>query len=198
MDITEVKTGGLGGQGIILAGMIIGKAASIHEDKHATLTQSFGPEARGSACGASIVVSDEPVEYPYVTRPDILVVMSQEACNRFAPEMAPNGILLYEADLVEPTNLPGGVRAYGIPATRIAEELQRKMVANITMVETLGDSTILRLQTKNETDTTQITCKTPGRADVHAGDNVTLHVAAERALFFDIESGVNVFAATQP
>ncbi len=134
MRVTEIKTGGLGGQGVILAGMIIGRAASIFDDKHATLTQSFGPEARGSACGASIVVSDEPVEYPYVTSPDILVVMSQEACNRFAPEMAPNGILLFEAVLVEPGDLPEGVRAYGIPATRFAEKLQRRMVANIVML----------------------------------------------------------------
>jgi 2-oxoglutarate ferredoxin oxidoreductase subunit gamma len=134
MAITEIKTGGLGGQGVILAGLIIGRGASIYDNKHATLTQSFGPEARGSACGASIVVSDEPVEYPYVARPDILVVMSQEACNRFGTDMAPDGILLYEADFVKPDNVPETVRKYGVPATRIAEELKRVMVANIAMV----------------------------------------------------------------
>ena len=140
MATVQIKTGGLGGQGVILAGMIIGRGATIYDTKHATLTQSFGPEARGSACGASIVVSDEPIEYPYVTTPDILMVMSQEAFSRFAPQLAPDGILLYEADFVEPKNLrePAnrftGVRAYGIPATRIAEELHRRMVANIAMV----------------------------------------------------------------
>jgi len=134
MNVTEIKTGGLGGQGVILAGMIIGRAASIYADLHATLTQSFGPEARGSACGASIVVSDESVEYPYVTKPDILVVMSQEACNQFAPEMAPGGVLLYESDLVKPHNVPEGIKTYGVPATRLAEKLQRRMVANIVMV----------------------------------------------------------------
>ncbi|MCK4659511.1 MAG: 2-oxoacid:acceptor oxidoreductase family protein [Phycisphaerae bacterium] len=134
MAITEIRTGGLGGQGVILAGMIVGRAASIYAGKHATLTQSFGPEARGSACGASLVISDEPVEYPYVTCPDTLLVMSQEACNRFAPEMASGGILLYEADLVKPGNLPKGVKAYGVPATRIAENLNRRMVANIVII----------------------------------------------------------------
>ena len=143
MAITEIKTGGLGGQGVILAGMIIGRAASIYQNKHATLTQSFGPEARGSACGASIVVSDEPVEYPYVNQPDILVVMSQEACNRFAPEMAPGGILLYEADFVEPGDLPEGIRTFGIPATRFAEELRGRMVANIVMVGFFAAATAL-------------------------------------------------------
>ena len=134
MAITEIKTGGLGGQGVILAGMIIGRAASIYGNQHATLTQSFGPEARGSACGASVVVSDEPVEYPYVTHPNILLVLSQDACNRFAPDMAPGGILIHESDLVEPRNLPAGVKTFGIPATRIAEELKRRMVVNIVMV----------------------------------------------------------------
>ena len=135
MSTTEIKVGGLGGQGVILAGMIIGRGASIYDNKHATLTQAFGPEARGSACSAQIVVSDEPVEYPYVTHPDILVVMSQEACNRFAPEMAADGVLLYEADLVNPGDLPpAGVTQYGVPSTRVAEKLHRRMVANIVMV----------------------------------------------------------------
>jgi len=134
MSTTEIKVGGLGGQGVILAAMIIGRGTSIYDTKHTTLTQSFGPEARGSACSASIVVSDEPVEYPYVATPDILVVMSQEAYNRFAPEMASDGILLYDSDFVEIKGLPGSVRRFGVPATRIAEELRRRMVANIVMV----------------------------------------------------------------
>ena len=135
MSMTEIKVGGLGGQGVILSGMIIGRGASIYDNKHATLTQAFGPEARGSACSAQVVVSDDPVEYPYVTKADILVVMSQEACNRFAPEMSPTGTLLYEAELVAPEgHVPDGVTCYGIPSTRFAEELQRRMVANIVMV----------------------------------------------------------------
>ena len=134
MSTTNIKIGGLGGQGVILAGMIIGRAASIYENKHASLTQSFGPEARGSACSAQIVISDEPVEYPYVTRPDILVVMSQEACNRFAPEMVPSGTLVYEAELVKPGDVAPGISQHCIPAVRIAEELRQHMVANIAMV----------------------------------------------------------------
>ena len=142
MSTTEIKVGGLGGQGVILCGMIIGRGASIYDDKHATLTQSFGPEARGSACSAQLIVSDEPVEYPYVTHPDILVVMSQEAFNRFAPDMSPNGILLYEQELVDPSqvDLPKTVTKLGVPSTRFAEELRRRMVANIVMVGFFGAS----------------------------------------------------------
>ena len=134
MSTTEIKIGGLGGQGVILAGMIIGRGASIFEKKFASLTQSFGPEARGSACSAQIVISDEPVEYPYVIRPDILVVMSQEACSRFGAEMAPSGTLIYEADLVQPGKFKPSINRHCIPSTRIAEELKRPMVANIVMV----------------------------------------------------------------
>jgi len=134
MSTTEVKVGGLGGQGVILAGMIVGRAASIYDGKYATMTQAFGPEARGSACSAQVIVSDEPVEYPYVTRPNILVVMSQEAYNRFAGELAPGGTLIYDADLVQPKNVPAETVQYAIACTRIAEELRRQMVANIVMV----------------------------------------------------------------
>lgn len=134
MKTTEIKIAGFGGQGVILAGIIIGKASSIFDRQHATLTQAFGPEARGSACSAQVIVSDEPVLYPYVTSPDVMVIMSQDAFNRFAAEIRPEGTMLIEDDLVKPTGLPAGVKVWGIPATRIAEELGRKMVLNIVMV----------------------------------------------------------------
>lgn len=134
MATTEIKFGGLGGQGVILSGMIVGKAASLYDNLHATMTQAFGPEARGSACSAQLVVSQEPILYPYVTRPDILVTMSQDAFTKFAPELKDDGLLLIEEELVHPGALPKGVRVYGIPATRIAETLGRPMVLNIVMV----------------------------------------------------------------
>lgn len=148
MSTTEIKIGGLGGQGVILAGMIIGRGASIYDGKHATLTQAFGPEARGSACSAQVVVSDEAVEYPYVTHPQILVVLSQEAYNRFAPELTPTGTLVYEADLVRPdSSLPPTVKRYGVSATRLAEEMKRPMVVNIVMVGAFAAVTdVVRLE----------------------------------------------------
>jgi len=131
---TEIRIGGLGGQGVILCGMIIGRAAAIHDNKHATLIQAFGPEARGSACSAQVIVSDEEVEYPYVRRPDILVLMSQDAYHQFGPDLKPGGLLLYEEELVHlEGGLPAGTKAVGIPATRFAEELGRRLVLNIVM-----------------------------------------------------------------
>jgi 2-oxoglutarate ferredoxin oxidoreductase subunit gamma len=134
MRLTEIRIAGFGGQGVILSAIIIGKAASIFEGGHATMTQSFGPESRGGACSAQVVLSDNPVLYPYVTRPDVLVAMSQEAYTRFVPELKEGGLLLVEQDLVHLEGLPAGVRVYGVPATRLAEELGRRMVLNVVMV----------------------------------------------------------------
>jgi len=134
MPSTEIQVAGFGGQGVILAGIIIGKAACLHEGKYATLTQSFGPEARGSACSAQLIVSDEPVLYPYLSRPHILVAMSQEAYRRFSPNLRQDGLLVLEEDLVKPEKLADGIRVHKIPATRLAEELGRRLVLNIVMV----------------------------------------------------------------
>jgi len=134
MATTEIKIGGFGGQGVILAGMIIGKAAALHDKKDATLTQAFGPEARGSACSAQVIVDDGKILYPYVTRPDIMVSLSQDAYNRFGPELKEDGTLIIEQDLVKTPDLPKKVKVYGVPATRIAEELGRKMVLNVVVV----------------------------------------------------------------
>jgi 2-oxoglutarate ferredoxin oxidoreductase subunit gamma len=134
MATTEIKIGGLGGQGVILAGMIIGRAAALHDNKNATMTQAFGPEARGSACSAQLIVSDEPVLYPYVARPKILVTMSQDAFAKFGPEIADGGLLLVEEELVKIDKVPNGAKVFSIPATRLAEELGRKLVLNIVMV----------------------------------------------------------------
>jgi 2-oxoglutarate ferredoxin oxidoreductase subunit gamma len=134
MPLTEIRIAGFGGQGVILSAIVLGKAASIHQGEFATMTQNFGPEARGGACSAQLMLSDQPVLYPYVTRPDVLVVMSQEAYTKFAPELKDGGTLLIERDLVRVSEMPAHPRIYSIPATRIAEELGKRMVLNIVMV----------------------------------------------------------------
>jgi 2-oxoglutarate ferredoxin oxidoreductase subunit gamma len=134
MQLTEIRVAGFGGQGVILSAIILGKAASIYEGGFATMTQSFGPEARGGACSAQLVLSGSPVLYPYVTRPDILVVMSQEAYTKFVPELKDGGTLIVERDLVRVTDLKPNTKVYSVPATRLAEELGKRMVLNSVMV----------------------------------------------------------------
>ena len=139
MQLTEIRVAGFGGQGVILSAIVLGKAASIYQGAFATMTQNFGPEARGGACSAQLVLSDSPVLYPYVTRPDILVVMSQEAYMRFVPELKDGGILIVEQDLVRVSDIGASdlnkdIQVYSVPATRIAEELGKRMVLNSVMV----------------------------------------------------------------
>jgi 2-oxoglutarate ferredoxin oxidoreductase subunit gamma len=136
--LTEIRIAGFGGQGVILSAIVIGKAGCIYEGGFSTMTQSFGPEARGGACSAQVILSDSPVLYPYVTKPDVLVVMSQEAYSIFAPQVRENGMLIIEQDLVRVDTIPTGVRVYSCPATRLAEELGKKMVLNIVMVGFFG------------------------------------------------------------
>jgi 2-oxoglutarate ferredoxin oxidoreductase subunit gamma len=134
MQLTEIRIAGFGGQGVILSAIVLGKAASIYQNGFATMTQNFGPEARGGACSAQLMLSDSPVLYPYVTSPDILVVMSQEAYTRFVPELKDGGILIVEQDLVRVDELKGDIKVYSVPATRMAEELGKRMVLNSVMV----------------------------------------------------------------
>jgi 2-oxoglutarate ferredoxin oxidoreductase subunit gamma len=133
VDRIELRITGFGGQGVVLAGYIIGKAASICGGREATMIQSFGPEARGSACSATVVIKDDRILYPYIRRPSILVALSAEGYEKYREELAPDGILLHESDLVRPRTLPEQ-RAYGVPSTRIAEGLGRAIVQNIVML----------------------------------------------------------------
>jgi len=135
MNRAEIKVAGFGGQGVILAGIILGKAASIYDNKHATMIQSFGPEARGSACAAQVMIDKNPIAYPYIKHPSILVAFNQDAYNLFAHELAEDGILIYEEDIVHLGDLhPASTRTFAVPATRIAEEIGRTLVQNIVMV----------------------------------------------------------------
>jgi len=134
LELTELRIAGFGGQGVILSAIVLGKAACIYEGAFATMTQNFGPEARGGACSAQLILSSDPILYPYVTQPDIMVVMSQEAYSRFVPELREGGTLIVEQDLVRVTDLPRQTRVYSCPATRLAEELGKRMVLNSVMV----------------------------------------------------------------
>jgi 2-oxoglutarate ferredoxin oxidoreductase subunit gamma len=133
MSRTEIRITGFGGQGVVLSGYIIGRACAINAGKHATMIQSFGPEARGSACSATLAVSDVEVLYPYIDRPDIFVVMSAEGYEKYADELKDDGILLHEGDLIHPKPKKKQ-RAFGVPSTRIAESLGRLIVQNIVML----------------------------------------------------------------
>jgi 2-oxoglutarate ferredoxin oxidoreductase subunit gamma len=112
---TEIRISGFGGQGVILSAIVIGKAGCIFESGFSTMTQAFGPEARGGACCAKVTLSSEPILYPCVTRRGILVSTSQEAYSLFILQLKDDGILIIGQGLVRVERLPHGVRVYGEP-----------------------------------------------------------------------------------
>jgi len=128
----EITITGFGGQGIVLAGIIVRKAAALGDNKQSTLIQSYGPEARGGYCSAEVIISESAIFYPYVRQPDILTCMSQGGYDKFIDQLKDDGILLIDQDLVQPKGY--SKEYYDVPATRIAEEMGRKMIANIIMV----------------------------------------------------------------
>lgn len=133
MSRKEIVIGGFGGQGIILAGLILGQAATIFEGKNATFTQDYGPEARGGSCRAQVVISDSVISNPYVESPSVLAVMSQEAYEKYTVGLAKSAPVLIDTDLVKPRRSRQN-KTFAIPATRIAGELGRTAVANIVML----------------------------------------------------------------
>lgn len=123
----EIIIAGFGGQGIMLAGYLLGRAATIYEGKYAVFQESYGPEARGSACKANLKISDEPIDYPIVESADYLIALSKEGYELNEPLL--KGPVIYDSSLV-----PGVKReGYGIDATAIAESLHNRIVANMVI-----------------------------------------------------------------
>lgn len=136
MNRLEIRLSGFGGQGIIRSGEIIGKAAAIYDGRYATFTQSYGPESRGGAAASQVAIADDPLDlsYPHLIDPSILVVMSQGAYNRYVREFRRGGLLIVDESLVELDEAAEGLHVLQIPATRIAEEMGRRIVANVVML----------------------------------------------------------------
>ena len=134
-----IRLCGFGGQGIILAGHIIGQAAAVHEGRHAVFTQDYGPEARGGACRADVIVSDEPVLYPYIETPTVLVAMSQAGYDKYIGAIHDDTLVIVDEDLVDPYRHSGGLLR--MPARRLALELGRLAVANVVMLGFFTEAT---------------------------------------------------------
>ena len=130
----QVRMAGFGGQGIVLSGMILGKAVTLFEDLNAVMTQSYGPEARGGACSADVVISTGRINYPKVSKPDVLVLMAEEAARTYGEGAAEGAMILVNENLVKTLPKKKGLRIMSVPATAIAEKMGRVIVANIVML----------------------------------------------------------------
>jgi 2-oxoglutarate ferredoxin oxidoreductase subunit gamma len=139
MSRTEITIAGVGGQGSILAGDILGSAAVSHAGLFAVKTQAYSSELRGGFAAAWVVVSDEPVVYPRVTAPDILVAQAQDAIDRFVGTLRPGGVLIIDSDRIA-SPPEGPWRVFGIPATSISRnDVGLSITANIVMLGALWE-----------------------------------------------------------
>jgi 2-oxoglutarate ferredoxin oxidoreductase subunit gamma len=127
----ELRFSGAGGQGLILAGVIMAEAASIYDGKQAVQSQSYGPEARGGASKSEVIVSDDAIDYPKATVVDALLALTQEACDKYSHDLKEGGVLLVDSDLVK--RLPAGnFKTVAFPIINTAKnEVGREIVANI-------------------------------------------------------------------
>ncbi len=143
----EIRIAGFGGQGIILAGIVIGKAASLYDQIYAVQTQSYGPEARGGASRAEVVISSEEIDYPKVQKPDILVAMSHPALMAYLDDLKDGGILIADPDMIIEEDIMPFIQKHDInyfkaPVTRTAEDkIGLKIVANIVMIGAIARAT---------------------------------------------------------
>lgn len=140
MSKFEVRFGGFGGQGVVLAGVILAKTASLEEGKNAVQTQLYGPDSRGGAAKSEVIISDEKVDYPKVENADLLVLMSQEAAEKYGSDIKEQATIIYDADLVELGQADNTV-LYPVQATKIAKDLGNKIAANMVMLGAISAAT---------------------------------------------------------
>ena len=134
MSRYEVRIAGFGGQGVVLSGIVLGTAA-MYGNKFSTQVQSYGPEARGGACKTEVVIADEEISFPMVTRPDFFIALSQEALDRYIADLPEGKTLIVDEDLVG--NLPEkkGIKVHRLPLTRVADrKVKNRMFTNIVML----------------------------------------------------------------
>ena len=136
-----VRICGFGGQGVVLAGFIIGQAATVHQGLNAVFTQDYGPEARGGSTKADVIISDEPVNYPYLEEPTVLVALSQAAYEKYIADTPAEALVIIDEDLVTPNESNGGPPPLLMPARQTAEDLGRVAVANVVMLGFLAGAT---------------------------------------------------------
>jgi 2-oxoglutarate ferredoxin oxidoreductase subunit gamma len=129
----ELRIAGFGGQGVVLSGQIIGQAVAVFDKKYAAFVQSYGPEARGGSCTAEVVADEEPIGYPYLTDPGLVVALSQDAFNKYGKDLPDHTQVIIDPDLVK--SEPADKRVYlQVPANRMAREMGRAVVANIILL----------------------------------------------------------------
>jgi 2-oxoglutarate ferredoxin oxidoreductase subunit gamma len=138
---TEIRIAGTGGQGAITVGQILGAAAALHDRKEAVVSEGYSPSITGGWSRADVVISDEPIDYPLVSRLDALVAMYQGGLESNAKLMKPNGVVVVESQLVDVSGLRTDWPTYQIPAVALAQTFGKKVLANVVLLGALIELT---------------------------------------------------------
>jgi 2-oxoglutarate ferredoxin oxidoreductase subunit gamma len=128
-----MRIAGFGGQGVVLSGQIVGQAVAVYDNQFAAFTQNYGPEARGGSCTAEIVAAEEAIGYPYLTKPQVVIILSQDAYNKYGKDIDEETLLIIDPDLVKP-EVTSSHPYLSVPTNKMARELGRVVVANIILL----------------------------------------------------------------
>lgn len=140
----EVRLSGFGGQGVVLAGMVLGRAAAVEDGRNAVMMQSYGPESRGGAANAEVLIADGEIAYPHCTIPDVVVTLAQEAYDKYGATRGPQTLLIVEKDLVHLNDeAEKGKTSYRVPFTALADQVGKRMVLNMVTLGFLCKATNL-------------------------------------------------------
>ena len=139
LDRVEVRLAGSGGQGLLLAGLVLAEAAGLYDGREVAMVQSYGPEARGGASKAEVIISDHIIDYPLCTSVDLLLALNQEAADAYCWDVSPQAWVIVDADLVQH---PPTSRAVALPFTATArDKLKKVMVANVVALGAVSELT---------------------------------------------------------
>jgi len=142
MKKIEIRLTGIGGQGVVLSSVVLGRAASVYDKINAVQTETYGSDMRGGEVCTEVIIAEERIIYPTVNNPDILVALSQKACDDNIKDLKSNGIVVTDSDLVNVSSLKDGIIHCHGSFNKIAiEELKKKAVANMVMLGFLQEKT---------------------------------------------------------
>jgi 2-oxoglutarate ferredoxin oxidoreductase subunit gamma len=181
---TEIILSGAGGQGLIVAGAILAEAAGVFEGKAVVQTQSYGIQARGGASQSTVIISDQPIKFPEVRQPEILLCLSQEAYDRYIPRLRQKGLLVVDQDLVDPGQRRSDIRLLAFPFTAEAELMNRRIAANVIA---LGALAVVTGVVKPESIEQAIPSRLPDRNVATARE--ALHVGVKLAESMEVKTG---------
>lgn len=138
----QIRISGFGGQGVVMAGMVLGHSAAVEAGRNAVMAQSYGPESRGGASNADVLIADGEIPYPHCTNPDVVMTLAQDAYNKYGATRGPNALLIAEKDLVVlNAEAEKGKKSLLVPFTALADKVGRRVVLNMVALGFLCKAT---------------------------------------------------------